>query len=62
MVEFDNHLKLFLISILDMYKAFEHVDMLSIGKRFSHLLHVLGRMYPLSAGTAAAHFAPPPNN
>jgi hypothetical protein len=31
MVEADSHLQLLLTSILDIYKVFEHVDMLSIG-------------------------------
>ncbi len=31
MVEADDHLKLFSASILDIYKVFEHIDMLSIG-------------------------------
>ncbi len=31
MVEADNHLKLLSVSILDMNKVFEHIDMLSIG-------------------------------
>ena len=31
MVEADSHLKLHLISILDIYKVFEHIDMLPIG-------------------------------
>jgi hypothetical protein len=31
MVEADNHLKLLSESILDIYKVFEHIDMLSIG-------------------------------
>ena len=31
MVEADNHLKLLSVSILDIYKVFEHIDMLSIG-------------------------------
>jgi hypothetical protein len=31
MVEADSHLKLLPISILDIYKVFEHIDMLSIG-------------------------------
>ncbi len=30
MVEADNHLKLLPLSILDIYKVFEHIDMLSI--------------------------------
>jgi hypothetical protein len=30
-VEADSHLKLLPTSILDIYKAFEHIDMLSIG-------------------------------
>ncbi len=31
MVEADSHLKLLPISILDIYKVFEHNDMLSMG-------------------------------
>ncbi len=31
MVEADSHLKLLTTSILDIYKVFEHIDMLSIG-------------------------------
>ena len=31
MVEADSHLKLILTSTLDIYKVFEHIDMLSIG-------------------------------
>ena len=31
MVEADSYLKLFFSSILDIYKVFEHIDMLSIG-------------------------------
>ena len=31
MVEADSHLKLLSASILDIYKVFEHIDMLSIG-------------------------------
>ncbi len=31
MVEVDSHLKLWPKSILDIYKVFEHIDMLSIG-------------------------------
>jgi hypothetical protein len=31
MVEADSHLKLHPTSILDIYKVFEHIDMLSIG-------------------------------
>jgi hypothetical protein len=31
MVEADSHLKLFLTSIPDINKVFEHIDMLSIG-------------------------------
>ncbi len=31
MVEADRHLKQLLTSILDMYKVFQHIDMLSIG-------------------------------
>ncbi len=31
MVEADNHLKLLSVSILDMYKVFEHIDMVFLG-------------------------------
>jgi hypothetical protein len=31
MVEADSHLKLLSASIFDIYKVFEHIDMLSIG-------------------------------
>ena len=31
MFEADSHLKLLSVSILDIYKVFEHIDMLSIG-------------------------------
>ncbi len=31
MFEADSHLKLLATSMLDMYKVFEHIDMLSIG-------------------------------
>jgi hypothetical protein len=31
MVEADSHLKLLPASILDIYKVFEHIDMLSMG-------------------------------
>jgi hypothetical protein len=31
MVEVDSHLKLLPTSILDIYKVFEHIDMLSMG-------------------------------
>jgi hypothetical protein len=34
MVEADSHLKLLLISILDMYKEFECIDMLSMGVEY----------------------------
>ena len=34
MVEADSHLKLLLASILDIYKVFEHIDMLSIGIQY----------------------------
>jgi hypothetical protein len=34
MFEAGNHLKLFPTSILDMYKVFEHIDMLSIGIQY----------------------------
>ncbi len=33
MVEADSHLKLLPTSILDIYKVFEHIDVLSIGIR-----------------------------
>ncbi len=34
MFEADNHLKLLPTSILDIYKVFEHIDMLSIGIQY----------------------------
>jgi hypothetical protein len=34
MVEADSHLKLLLASILDIYKVFEHIDVLSIGIQY----------------------------
>jgi hypothetical protein len=34
MVEADSQLKLLLPSILDIYKVFEHIDMLSMGIRY----------------------------
>jgi hypothetical protein len=34
MVEADSHLKLLPKSILNMYKVFEHIDMLSIGIKY----------------------------
>jgi hypothetical protein len=33
MVEADSHLKLLPASLLDTYKVFEHIDMLSMGKQ-----------------------------
>ena len=40
MVEADSHLKLLPRSIFDIYKVFEHIDMLSIGIRY-HLYTVI---------------------
>jgi hypothetical protein len=34
MVDADSHLKLLPTSILDIYKVFEHIDMLSIGIQY----------------------------
>ncbi len=34
LVEADSHLKLLPTSILDIYKVFEHIDMLSMGKQY----------------------------
>jgi hypothetical protein len=34
MVEADSHLKLLPTSILDLYKVFEHIDMLSMGIQY----------------------------
>jgi hypothetical protein len=31
MIEADSHLKLLAVSIIDIYKVFEHIDILSIG-------------------------------
>ena len=39
MDEADSHLKLLTTSILDIYKVFEHIDMLSIGIKFQAALH-----------------------
>jgi hypothetical protein len=36
MVEADSHLKLLTPSILDIYKVFGHIDMLSIGIWYQH--------------------------
>ncbi len=49
MVEADHHLKLLPSSILDIYRVFEHIDMLSIGTQLSTLLGsdfgVLGHLW-----------------
>ena len=52
MVEADIHLKLFPTSILDIYKVFEHIDMLSMGIQWQPYtvtptvyLHYLAQMY-----------------
>jgi hypothetical protein len=42
MVETDSHLKLFSASILDIYKVFEHIDMLSI----AIISSILKEFYP----------------
>jgi hypothetical protein len=34
MVDADSHLKLLPISILDIYKVFEHIDIISIGIQY----------------------------
>ncbi len=34
MVEVDSHFKLLFTSILDIYKVFEHIDMLSMGSQY----------------------------
>jgi hypothetical protein len=34
MVEADSHIKLLSTSILDIYKVFEHIDMLSMGMQY----------------------------
>ncbi len=34
MFEADSHLKLLLVSILDMYTVFDHIDMLSMGIQY----------------------------
>ncbi len=41
MVEADSHLKLLPTSILDIYKVFEHIDIISIGMQYS-----LAQLYP----------------
>jgi hypothetical protein len=49
MVEADSHLKLLPISILDIYKVIEHIDMLSMGMQYHpytvlppYLVQILG--------------------
>ena len=42
MVEADSHLKLLPLSILDKYKVFEHIDMLSMGLALHSYTHTLG--------------------
>ena len=49
MFEADNHLKLFPTSILDMYKVFEHIDMLSIGIQY-HPYTVIPTLLSLDLG------------
>ena len=37
MVEADSHLKLLPTSIVDIYKVFEHIDMMSIGIQYRRI-------------------------
>ncbi len=43
MIEAVSHLKLLPPSILDIYKVFEHIDMLSISKQINKLLNKLSQ-------------------
>jgi hypothetical protein len=50
MVEADSHLKLLPASIIDIYKVFEHIDMLSIGiwyQPYTVILTLLGSVWGL---------------
>jgi hypothetical protein len=49
MFEADSHLKLLPTSILDMYKVFEHIDMLSIGLQY-HPYTVIPTLLSLDLG------------
>ncbi len=44
MVEADSHLKLLPISILDIYKVFEHIDILSIGIQYQPCTIILTQL------------------
>ncbi len=44
MVEADSHLKLLPTSILDIYKVFQHIDMLSIGIQYQPYMVISTRL------------------
>ena len=52
MFEADNHLKLLPTSILDMYKVFDHIDMLSIGIQY-HPYTVIPILLSLDLGSGS---------
>ncbi len=52
MFEADNHLKLLPTSILDMYKVFEHINMLSIGIQY-HPYTVIPILLSLDLGSGS---------
>ncbi len=52
MFDADNHLKLLPTSILDMYKVFEHIDMLSIGIQY-HPYIVIPILLSLDLGSGS---------
>ena len=52
MFEADSHLKLLLPSILDMYKVFEHINMLSIGIQY-HPYTVIPILLSLDLGSGS---------
>ncbi len=52
MFEADSHLKLLFTSILDMYKVFEHINMLSIGIQY-HPYTVIAILLSLDLGSGS---------
>jgi hypothetical protein len=53
MVEADTHLKLLPISILDIYKVIEHIDMLSMGIQYQPYTVILTLLLALEFGVLA---------
>jgi hypothetical protein len=66
MVEADSHLKLLSTSILDIYKVFEHIDMLSMGMQYQpytvipYLAQILGFWVTYLRLTATSNCSPHP--